>query len=129
MNREQVKEIVQLALELKPGDSMSIEVPSKNQGLSLRTMFYGERMGLLKKGIAMNVALSSIKQRKSDGQWLAIFTYEEPPKITIHKADGSSTAVELEVKASPIAEKEIPDDVMEILKKHRERKEEEENDK
>ncbi len=104
---------------------MSIEIPSKGQGLSLRTMFYRERMELLKRGIAMNVSLSSIVQREGDNQWLAIFTYEEPPKMTIHREDGSSEMVTLEEKIAPTPEEEVPDDIAEILKRHRKRKEEE----
>ena len=125
MNREQVKEIFQTTLKLKPGDSLSIEILSKGQGLSLRTMFYRERMELLKRGIAMNVSLSSIVQREGDNQWLAIFTYEEPPKMTIHREDGSSEMVTLEEKIAPTPEEEVPDDIAEILKRHRKRKEEE----
>ena len=124
MNREQVKEIFQATLKLKPGDSMAIEVPSKGQGLSLRTMFYRERMEFLKRGVEMNVSLSSIIQREEDKQWLAIFTYEKPPKITIHKENGSSEIVTLKEKIAPVSEEEVPDDIMKILKKHRERKEE-----
>lgn len=129
MNREQVKEIVQVALELKPGESMSIEVPSKNQGLSLRTMFYRERMRFLERGLALNVSLSSIEQRESGGQWIAVFTYEEPPKITIHKQDGSSSMVSLEPKISLIPDTEIPEDVKGILERYRTEKEGEKNDK
>ncbi len=124
MNREQVKEIFQATLKLKPGDSMAIEVPSKGQGLSLRTMFYRERMEFLKRGVEMNISLSSIIQREEDKQWLAIFTYEKPLKITIHREDGSSEIVKLKDKIAPISEEEVPDDIMEILKKHREKREE-----
>ncbi len=124
MNREQVKEIFQATLKLKLGDSMAIEVPSKGQGLSLRTMFYRERMEFLKRGVEMNVSLSSIIQREEDRQWLAIFIYEKPLKITIHREDGSSEVVKLKEKIAPVSEEEVPDDIMEILKKHRERKEE-----
>lgn len=124
MNKEQVKDIMKVAMELTPGDSMAIEVPSRGQGLSLRTMFYRERMEFLKRGMAMNVSLSSIVQREEDGQWLAYFTYEEPPKIVVYKADGSSSQVELEEKAPSIPEEKIAKDVIEILKKHRARKEE-----
>ena len=103
---------------------MAIEIPSKGQGLSLRTMFYRERMEFLKRGVAMNVSLSSIIQREEDKQWLAIFTYEKPFKITIYRENGASEIVTLKDKVAPILEEEVPDDIMEILKKHRERKEE-----
>lgn len=119
MNKEQVKEIVQIALTLETGESMSIEIPSKNQGLSLRTMFYRERMELLQRGMAFNVSLTDIIQREEDKQWLAVFTCEEVPRVTIHKVDGSSSTVSLEPKVTPTPEGEIPDDVKAILEKHR----------
>ncbi len=123
MNREQVREIFQTTLRLGPGDSLSIEIPSKGQGLSLRTMFYRERMELLKRGIAMNVSLSAIMQREEDSQWLAIFTYEEAPKMTIHRKDGSSLKVAFKDKVEPTSEEDLGDDIIEILKKHRKRNE------
>lgn len=125
MNSEQVKDIMKVALELKPGESISIEVPSKGHGLSLRTMFYKERLKLLQGGIAVNVSITSIEQRDLDKKWIAIFTYEEPLVITLHKADGTTTTVSLGDRVSPAKEEELSEDVIEILKKHRERKEEE----
>lgn len=122
MNSEQVKDIMKVALELKEGDSMSIEVPSKGHGLSLRTMFYRERLKVLRGGVAVNVSISAIVQ-KEDGQWIVIFSKEKPLQITLHKADGSSSStVAIDTRVDPIAEEEIPDDILEILKKHREEK-------
>ena len=123
MNSEQVKDIMKVALELKEGESMSIEVPSQGQGLSLRTMFYRERLKTLKNGITVNVSITSIEQRE-DGQWIVIFSYEKPLKITVYKVDGSSSTVSLDTRVTPTAEEEMPEGIMEILKKHRERKEE-----
>ena len=122
MNSEQVKDIMKVALELKEGESMSIEVPSQGQGFSLRTMFYRERLKTLKSGITVNVSISSIEQRE-DGQWIVIFSYEKPLKITVHKVDGSSSTVSLDTRVTPATEEEMPKEIMEILKKHRERKE------
>ncbi|MBE9592734.1 MAG: hypothetical protein IMF19_04570 [Proteobacteria bacterium] len=124
MNSEQVKDIMKVALELKERESMSIEVPSRGQGLSLRTMFYRERLKVLQSGVAMNVSISSIEQRNY-AQWIVVFTYEKPLQITVHKVNGSSSTVPLDTRVTPAIEKEIPDDIGEILKKHRERKEEE----
>ena len=123
MNSEQVKDIMKIALELKEGESMSIEVPSQGQGFSLRTMFYRERLKTLKSGITVNVSISSIKQRE-DGQWVVIFSYEKPLKITVHTVDGSSSTVSLDTRVTPATEEEMPEGIIEILKKHRERKEE-----
>lgn len=123
MNSEQVKDIMKVALDLKKGESMSIEIPSKGQGLSLRTMFYKERLKVLQSGIAMNVSLSSIKQRDTDKQWVAIFTHEEPLKVTLHKADGSSSVVSLDTRID--SAEEVPDDMAEILERHRKRLEKE----
>lgn len=123
MNSEQVKDIMKVALELKKGESMSIEVPSQGQGLSLRTMFYRERLKVLQSGITINVSISSIEQR-DNGQWIAIFSYEKPLQVTIHKADGSSSLVSLDTRVAPATEEEMPEDIIEILKKHRERGEE-----
>lgn len=122
MNSEQVKDIMKVALDLKKGESMSIEIPSKGQGLSLRTMFYKERLKVLQKGITMNVSLSSIEQRDIDKQWIAIFTYEEPLKVTLHKADGSSSVVSLDTRID--SAEEVPDEIKDILEKHRKMKEE-----
>ena len=121
MNSEQVKDIMKVALELKEGESMSIEVPSQGQGLSLRTMFYRERLKTLKSGITVNVSITSIEQRE-DGQWVVIFSYEKPLKITVHKVDGSSSTVPLDTRITLATKEEISEDIMEILKKHRERK-------
>ena len=123
MNSEQVKDIMNVALELKAGDSMSIEVPSQGHGFSLRTMFYRERLRTLKSGIEVNVSISAITQRE-DGQWIVIFSHEKPLQITIHKADGVSSTVDVGSRVALTPDKEIPEDVLEILKKHRERKEE-----
>lgn len=122
MNSEQIKDIMKVALELKEGESMSIEVPSQGQGLSLRTMFYRERLKVLQSGVSVNVSISSIEQRKN-GQWIVIFSYEAPLKITIHKVDGSSSIVPLDTRVTLATEGEMPEGIMEILKKHRERKE------
>ena len=123
MNSEQVKDIMKVALELKEGESMSVEVPSQGQGLSLRTMFYRERLKTLKSGIEVNVSISAIVQRE-DKQWIVIFSHEKPLQVTIHKEDGSSSTVVIGSRIAPTLDKEIPEDVLEILKKHRNRKEE-----
>ena len=123
MNSEQVKDIMKVALELKEGDHLSIEVPSKGHGLSLRTMFYRERLKVLRSGVAMNVSISAIVQRE-DGQWIVIFSREKPIQITVHKADGSSSTVSIDTRVDPTPEVEIPDDILEILKRHRDREEE-----
>jgi hypothetical protein len=120
MNSEQVKDIMKVTLELKEGESMSIEVPSRGQGLSLRTMFYRERLKILQSGVSINVSISSIEQREN-GQWVVIFSYEKPLKITVHKVDGSSSTVSLDTRVTPATEEEMPEGIMEILKKHRER--------
>lgn len=123
MNSEQVKDIMKVALELKEGESMSVEVPSQGQGLSLRTMFYRERLKTLKSGIEVNVSISAIVQRE-DKQWIVIFSHEKPLQVTIHKEDGSSSTVVIGSRIAPTLDKEIPEDVLEILNKHRNRKEE-----
>lgn len=123
MNSEQVKDILKVALELKEGDSMSIEVPSKGHGFSLRTMFYKERLKILKSGIEVNVSVSAIIQ-KEDGQWIVILSHEKPLRATIHKGDGSSSTVAIGSRVALTPDEEISEDVLEILKKHRNRKEE-----
>jgi len=123
MNSEQVKDIMKVALELKEGESMSVEVPSQGQGFSLRTMFYRERLKTLKSGIEVNVSISAIVQRE-DKQWIVIFSHEKPLQVTIHKEDGSSSTVVIGSRIAPTLDKEIPEDILGILKKHRERKEE-----
>lgn len=123
MNSEQIKDIMKIALELKEGDSMSIEVPSKGHGLSLRTMFYRERLKVLRSGVAVNVSISAIAQRE-DEQWIVIFSKEKPLQITVHRVDGSSSTVAVGTRVDPTPEVEIPDDILEILKKHRDREEE-----
>ena len=122
MNSEQVKDIMKVALDLTEGESLSIEVPSKGHGLSLRTMFYRERLKVLRSGVAVNVSVTAIIQR-DDGKWLVILSKEKPLQVTIHKADGSSSIQVIDNRIEPVPEEEVPDDVMEILKRHRERRE------
>ena len=122
MNSEQVKDIMKVALELKEGDSMSIEVPSKGHGFSLRTMFYRERLKVLRNGVAVNVSVSTIAQREN-GQWFVILSREKPLQITVHKADGSSSTQVVDNRIEPTPEEEIPKDILELLEKHRERRE------
>ena len=123
MNSEQVKDIMGVALELKEVESMSIEVHSKGQRYSLRTMFYRERLKTLKNGITINVSITSIEQRE-DGQWIVVFSYEKPLKITVYKVDGSSSTVSLDTRVTPATEEEMPEDIVKILKRHRAKQDE-----
>ena len=119
MNIEQVRALTQLTLDLELGETLSIEIPSKNQGLSLRTMFYRERKKLLEKGISLNVVIKLIKVDEED-KYCAVFIKEETPEVVICKADGTRKTVPLETGVVPTSEEDVPDDIKGILAKYRE---------
>jgi hypothetical protein len=119
MNIEQVRALTQLTLDLELDETLSIEVPSKNQGLSLRTMFYRERKKLLEKGISLNVVIKLIKIEGKE-RYCAVFVREETPEVVICKADGTRKTVPLDTGIVPSSEEAIPDDVKDILSKYRE---------
>ncbi len=122
MNSDMIRAIFKKSLDLSSGQSMDIPVESKEHGFSFRTMFYRERKKFLEHGMHTNLVISSIKEL--NGVWIATIKCQEPLVITLHNEDGSAEEISLDFGTVPTPEEEVPGDIMEILKKHRERKEE-----
>jgi hypothetical protein len=116
-----IRIIFEKALNLTSGQSLDIPIESKAHGMSFRTMFYRERKKFLERGMHTNLVIDSIKE--VDGAWVATIKCHIPLIMTLHKEDGSEEKLSLDFGSPLIPEEEISEDIMEILKKHREKKE------
>ena len=115
-----VKAIYQEALNLTEKQSLDVSVESEKHGFSFRTMFYRERKKHLEQGVHVGLVVSSIKE--ANGTWIVTIKNQKSLILTLHKEDGTSKELSLDFGIGPATEEEIPDDIVEILKKHREKK-------